>query len=73
MVGVMSYEIRMILFLGLFIVASLFLFDTLLEFIAANYRGGILRVMMCLLQDEPINHRQVQDSDLLKVLYEPFG
>ncbi|MCX2498521.1 hypothetical protein [Plesiomonas shigelloides] len=69
----MSYEVRMILFLSIFIVASVFLFDTLLEFIAANYRGGILRVMMCLMRDEPINDSPVQDSDLLQVLYDPLG
>lgn len=56
MVGVMSYEIRMILFLGIFIIASLCLFDVLLDYLLVNYRGGILRVIMRLMMDSPFNN-----------------
>lgn len=51
----MSYEIRMTLFLGIFIVVSLFLFDVLVDFLLVHYRGGVLRVMMRLMMDAAVN------------------
>lgn len=73
MVGLMSYEIRMILFLGIFIVASLFLFDVLVDYLLVNYRGGILRVMMRLMMDSPFNYWPGQDEEMQQVLCEPLS
>ncbi len=73
MVSLMSYEIRMILFLGIFIVASLFLFDVLVDYLLVNYRGGILHIMMRLMMDEPFNYWHGQDEDMLRVLCEPLN
>lgn len=73
MVGLMSYEIRMILFLGIFIVASLCLFDVLVDYLLVNYRGGILRVMMRLMMDSPFNYWPGQDDEMLQVLCEPLS
>lgn len=66
MVGLMSYEIRMILFLGIFIIASLCLFDVLVDYLLVNYRGGILRVMMRLMMDSPFNYWPGQDEEMLQ-------
>ena len=73
MVGLMSYEIRMILFLGIFIIASLCLFDVLVDYLLVNYRGGILRVMMRLMMDSPFNYWPSQDEEMLPVLCEPLS
>lgn len=73
MVGLMSYEIRMILFLGIFIIASLCLFDVLVDYLLVNYRGGILRVMMRLMMDSPFNYWHGQDEEMLPVLCEPLS
>lgn len=73
MVSLMSYEIRMILFLGIFIVASLFLFDVLVDYLLVNYRGGILHIMMRLMMDESFNYWHGQDEDMLRVLCEPLN
>ena len=69
----MSYEIRMILFLGIFIIASLCLFDVLVDYLLVNYRGGILRVMMRLMMDSPFNYWLGQDEEMLPVLCEPLS
>ena len=69
----MSYEIRMILFLGIFIIASLCLFDVLVDYLLVNYRGGILRVMMRLMMDSPFNYWPSQDEEMLPVLCEPLS
>lgn len=69
----MSYEIRMILFLGIFIVASLCLFDVLVDYLFVNYRGSILRVMMRLMMDSPFNYWSSQDEEMLPVLCEPLS
>ncbi|KAB7692291.1 hypothetical protein [Plesiomonas shigelloides] len=69
----MSYEIRMILFLGIFIVASLCLFDLLVDYLLVNYRGGILRVMMRLMMDSPFNYWPSQDEEMLQALCEPLS
>lgn len=69
----MSYEIRMILFLGIFIIASLCLFDVLVDYLLVNYRGGILRVMMRLMMDSPFNYWHGQDEEMLPVLCEPLS
>lgn len=73
MVGLMSYEIRMILFLGIFIIASLCLFDLLVDYLLVNYRGGILRVMMRLMMDSPFNYWPGQDEEMLQVLCKPLS
>lgn len=73
MVGLMSYEIRMILFLGIFIIASLCLFDVLVDYLLVNYRGGILRVMMRLMMDSPFNYWPGQDEEMQQVLCEPLS
>lgn len=73
MVGLMSYEIRMILFLGIFIIASLCLYDELVDYLSVNYRGGILRVMMRLMMDSPFNNWPGQDEEMLPVLCEPLS
>lgn len=73
MVGLMSYEIRMILFLGIFIIASLCLFDVLVDYLLVNYRGGILRVMMRLMMDSPFNYWPGQDDEMLQVLCKPLS
>ncbi|MGL5402724.1 MAG: hypothetical protein ACRC9I_02825 [Acinetobacter sp.] len=69
----MSYEIRMILFLGIFIIASLCLFDVLVDYLLVNYRGGILRVMMRLMMDSPFNYWPSQDEGMLQALCEPLS
>lgn len=73
MVGLMSYEIRMILFLGIFILASLCLFDVLVDYLLVNYRGGILRVMMRLMMDSPFNYWHGQDEEMLQALCVPLS
>ncbi|KAB7680177.1 hypothetical protein [Plesiomonas shigelloides] len=63
----------MILFLGIFIIASLCLFDVLVDYLLVNYRGGILRVMMRLMMDSPFNYWHGQDEEMLPVLCEPLS